>query len=109
MIQRWMSTMNLIRGDNENSTRGHYGYGLCDMVGNVREWCLDAYQSDFYESSPRQNPIAGGSIERVLSNFTKVKIHGSFVEEHGIIHHTLYVLTLRLRDIPCFAVTSVGF
>ena len=49
------------------------GYGLCDMVGNVREWCLDAYQSDYYGFSPPENPVAGESIEEVLSNYKTCK------------------------------------
>ena len=85
------------------------GYGLCDMVGNVREWCLDAYQADFYELSPRQNPIADGCVEDVLSNFTKVKTARVF--RGGAWYHSPDSLrvTLRQRDIPSFAVTSIGF
>ncbi len=37
------------------------GYGLYDLAGNVWEYCLDAWQEDFYTVSPARNPVAGGS------------------------------------------------
>ena len=85
------------------------GYGLCDMVGNVREWCLDAYQSDYYDFSPPENPIAGESIEDVLSNYKTCK--NSRVFRGGSWYNGADSLrvTLRSRDIPSFAVTSIGF
>ena len=44
-------------------------YGLYDIIGNVSEWCLDAYSSSFYANSPRRNPIAGGSIYSIVRDF----------------------------------------
>ncbi len=50
------------------------GFGLYDMCGHIWEWCLDAYDTDFYNRPTSQNPFSGtNSLKWVVDNFKRVK------------------------------------
>ena len=75
-------------GDLIDSTKANYGravgktmlvgtypandYDLYDMVGNVMEWYLDAYETDYYSRSSPRNPIAGDALTDLVDNFQNV-------------------------------------
>ena len=76
------SRANYARHIEDTTPVGSYpanGYGLFDMVGNVYEWCLDAYNRDFYSLSPARNPLSGvntntiANLHLILNNYTQIK------------------------------------
>ena len=50
------------------------GYGLYDMAGNVREWCLDEWDASYsHGRSQRRNPFAGEmNMTELMTNYKNV-------------------------------------
>ena len=89
-------------------------YGLYDMAGNVYEWCLDEYDSDFYAMFPpngvARNPVASPNIVvRLMRKLINMK--GTRVVRGGawdLIAQHLRVAA-RTYTSPSFRSGFVGF
>ncbi len=74
------------------------GYGLHDMVGNVREWTNDWYDVDWYKKSPKEDPKGPESGTR------KVERGGAFfLAKMGV------TTTIRYNHPPTFTLYFLGF
>ena len=100
---------NYFRHVNDTTPVGKYppnAYGLYDMVGNVWEWCLDAYDPEFYRKSEKINPISGG---KVTDNFLDVST--SRVFRGGSWANQSLFIRVDNRDawLPDYSSIFVGF
>lgn len=65
---------NVPESTDEVGKHGKNPWNLCDMMGNVSEWCRDYYAPDYYENSPVADPVGPDSAE----NGERVLRGGSF-------------------------------
>ena len=89
-------------------------YGLYDITGNVWEWCLDAYDPDFYKNSPRRNPIADANANSIAGVLAKARTASpeNFRQFRGGAFSTNPLdvrVSLRAGGPPVCAISSLGF
>jgi len=73
-------------------------FGLYDVHGNVWEWCLDGYDSDFYRNSPPRDPVSP-----FVGSATRVYRGGGFLNP-AVLARSAF----RLVNAPSYAVYSLG-
>ncbi len=56
-------------------------WGLCDIYGNVMEWCLDHYRKDYYASFPLDRPTLEPVLMPTEKRFPHVARGGSWADD----------------------------
>lgn len=89
---------NAINGTKPVGTTKPNGYGIHDMLGNVREWTADWFDPGYYEKSPKENPTGPDTGVR------KVERGGAF-----FLPKRSVTTTIRYNHPPTFRLYFLGF
>jgi formylglycine-generating enzyme required for sulfatase activity len=88
-------------------TRKPNAWGLCDMLGNVSEWCQDIYDPNYYAQSPADNPT--GPADSGASAAKRVMRGGNWKSSADMCRVTFRQGQLTGDTDACFTTDYCGF